>query len=102
VAPWTATLGGNSQLRTLDGTVRVKVPAGSSSGRHIRLAGKGFPRPLGGAGDLYATIRIVVPEHPTPEERELLEKLAAVTQFTPGAQHAPAANGDDRRSTRAG
>ena len=88
VAPWTAALGGEMRLRTLDGTVRVKVPAGSSSGRKIRLPGKGFPTAKGGAGDLYAELRIVVPEHATPEERELFAKLAAASSFTPPAQHA--------------
>jgi len=88
VAPWTAALGGDVHLRTLDGTVRVKVPPGSSSGRRIRLAGKGFPTPRGGAGDLYAEIRIAVPAHLSPEERELFEKLGSVSRFTPPAQHA--------------
>ena len=64
------------------------MPAGSSSGRKIRLAGKGFPAPRGGCGDLYAEIRIVVPEHLTPEEHTLFQKLGAASRFTPPAQHA--------------
>jgi curved DNA-binding protein len=90
VAPWTAALGGEALLRTLDGTVKVKIPAGSSSGRRIRLAGKGFPGGRGGAGDLYVEIRIAVPEHPSSEERELFEKLGRASTFAPAEQHAPA------------
>ncbi len=87
VAPWTATLGGTALLRTLDGNVKVKVPAGTSSGRRIRLAGRGFPNGHG-AGDLYAEIRVHVPEQLTPEEQELFEKLAAASVFVPPPQHA--------------
>jgi curved DNA-binding protein len=87
VTPWDAALGGEALLRTLGGTVRVKIPAGSSSGRRIRLRGQGYPDPRGGAGDLYAEIRIVVPEKLTPEERELFEKLSKASSFTPPGQH---------------
>lgn len=88
VAPWTAALGGAVHLRTLDGALKVKVPPGSSSGRRIRIAGKGFPSPHGAPGDLYAEIRIHVPEHATPEEREMFEKLAEISGFAPPPQHA--------------
>ena len=87
VTPWRAALGGEVLLRTLDGTLRVKVPPGSSSGRKIRLTGKGFPDGHGRGGDLYAEIRIVVPERLTPQERELFEKLAEASTFTAPAQH---------------
>ena len=87
VAPWTATLGGTALLCTLDGNVKVKVPAGTSSGRRIWLAGRGFPNGHG-AGDLYAEIRVHVPENLTPEERELFEKLATASAFVPPSQHA--------------
>ena len=87
VAPWTAALGGEALLRTLDGTVKLKIPGGSSSGRRIRLAGKGFPSGRGEAGDLYVELRIVVPEHPDAEERDLYEKLARASSFKPPEQH---------------
>jgi curved DNA-binding protein len=69
-------------MATLDGTVRVKVPAGTSSGGRIRLKGKGFPG-SDGAGDLYAEIRIAVPPRLSTEERELFEKLAKLSDFSP-------------------
>lgn len=83
VTPWEAALGGTAAVPTLDGPVRIKVPAGSSSGRKIRLRGKGFPNPRGASGDLLAEMRIVVPETLTPQEEELFRKLAEVSDFGP-------------------
>ena len=83
ITPWEGVLGAEVEVPTLDGTTRVKVPAGSSTGRKLRLRGQGYPGPRGGKGDLYATIKIEVPKKPTPEERELFERLAEVSQFDP-------------------
>jgi curved DNA-binding protein len=83
VAPWEAALGADVQTPTLDGTARVKVPPGSSSGRRLRLRGQGFPDPAAGTGDLYAVVKIMVPKKPTKKERELFEQLAKVSRFDP-------------------
>jgi curved DNA-binding protein len=83
VAPWEAALGATVEVRTLDGTARVKVPPGSSSGRRLRLRGEGMPGPGKGRGDLYATIKIVVPKKLSERERELFEQLAEASQFDP-------------------
>lgn len=80
VAPWEAALGADAEVETLDGPVRVKVPAGSSSGRKIRLRGRGLPRAGGEKGDLLAEIRIVVSDALTDRERELYEELAKLQQ----------------------
>jgi curved DNA-binding protein len=85
VAPWEAALGARVEVPTLDGTSRVKVPAGSSSGRRLRLKGQGMPGPRGEKGDLYATVKIVVPKKLTRDERELFERLAEVSAFDPRA-----------------
>jgi len=85
VTPWEAALGADATLSTLDGSVRVKIPAGSSSGRQIRLKGRGFPDPKGGAGDLYAEIEIAVPKSLTDDERRLFEELAQHSTFQPRA-----------------
>lgn len=82
VTPWEAALGATVDLQTLDGTVHVKVPPGSSSGRKIRLKGKGWPHPRSGPGDLYAEIRILVPSSLTDEERRAYETLAKASTFT--------------------
>lgn len=83
VSPWEAALGATVDVPTLDGTAKVKVPAGSSSGRRLRLRGQGFPGPRGGHGDLYATVRIAVPKHLSRRERELFEQLADASSFDP-------------------
>ena len=79
VSPADAALGASVEVQTLDGTARVKVPPGSSSGRRLRLRGKGLPNPSGTPGDLYATVRIVVPKELTDEEREAYERLRSAT-----------------------
>jgi curved DNA-binding protein len=83
VAPWEAALGATVPVPTLHGSAKVKVPAGSPSGRRLRLRGEGMPRPGGGKGDLYASVRIVVPKVLEKRERELFEELAAVSRFDP-------------------
>ena len=61
ITPWEAALGGQATLPTLEGEVTVKIPPGTSSGRKIRLRGKGFPSAAGAFGDLLAEFRIVTP-----------------------------------------
>lgn len=83
VAPWEAALGATVPVPTLHGSAKVKVPAGSSSGRRLRLRGEGMPGPGGRKGDLYASVRVVVPKALEKRERELFEELAAVSRFDP-------------------
>jgi curved DNA-binding protein len=83
VASWEAALGATVPVPTLDGSAQVKVPAGSSSGRRLRLRGEGMPGPGGRKGDLYASVRIVVPKSLQKRERELFEELATVSRFDP-------------------
>jgi curved DNA-binding protein len=83
VAPWEAALGAPVDLETPGGRQRVRVPAGSSSGRRLRLRGKGMPNPKGSPGDLFAEVRIMVPPHLDDRERELFEELAKVSTFDP-------------------
>jgi curved DNA-binding protein len=78
VTPWEAALGATVEVRTLLGTAQVKVPPGSSSGRRLRLRGEGL-----GGGDLYAVVQIHVPKRLSPQERELFERLAEVSDFNP-------------------
>ena len=78
VHPPVAALGGEADVETPTGTLRVKIPAGSSSGRKIRLRGRGLSQSGGSKGDLLAEIRIVIPENLTDRERELYRQLAEV------------------------
>lgn len=89
VAPWEAALGSQATIRTLDGEVTVKIPAGSSSGLKVRLRGKGFPGKNGVNGDLFGEIRIMVPTELSDRDRELFEQLAEESQFKPRRPRPP-------------
>ncbi|MEU6532219.1 J domain-containing protein [Streptomyces sp. NPDC046928] len=84
VTPWEAALGATVPVPTPSGgTAKVTVPAGSSSGRRLRLRGEGMPNPRGAGGDLYAELRVMVPPRLSDRERELFEKLAATSSYDP-------------------
>ncbi|HEV7668734.1 MAG TPA: DnaJ C-terminal domain-containing protein [Thermoanaerobaculia bacterium] len=83
LAPWEAALGAEAEVETLESTVRLRVPPGTSSGRKVRLRGKGLPQAGGERGDLYAEFKIVMPESLTEGERALFEQLAAESEFRP-------------------
>ncbi len=77
-----AMLGTQIDVPTLDATVRLSVPAGTSSGAKLRLRGKGIGRPDGGRGDQLCRVEIVVPRL-KPEDREarrLVEELEKHTR----------------------
>ena len=83
LAPWEAALGAEVEVETLENTSRVRVPAGTSSGRKVRLRGKGLPMAGGERGDLYAQFKIVVPHPLSERERELFEQLAEASELRP-------------------
>jgi molecular chaperone DnaJ len=76
----TAVLGGEVEVPTLDGSAKLKIPAGTQSGKLFHLKGKGIPR-LGShhRGDQVAGISIDVPKKLTQRQRELLEEFAALS-----------------------
>jgi curved DNA-binding protein len=83
LAPWEAALGTTVAVETPDGEAKVKVPAGTSSGRRLRLRGRGLPHPRGTPGDLYAEVKIMVPKTLSAQERRLFEELGATSTFDP-------------------
>jgi curved DNA-binding protein len=83
VAPWEAALGATVAVLAPGGELKVVVPGGSSSGRKLRVAGEGMPNRRGKPGDLYAEVRIVVPQKLKRRERELFEELARESTFDP-------------------
>jgi curved DNA-binding protein len=88
LSPWEAALGTSAAVETPGGEVKVKVPGGTSSGRRIRLRGRGLPNPKGPnskgrPGDLFAEARIMVPARLSRAERRLFEQLAAESDFDP-------------------
>ncbi len=86
VAPWEAALGTEAEVETLEGPVKVRIPPGSSTGRKIRLRGKGFPTGPETAGDLIAEIRVVLPSDISDEERALYQQLSELSDFAPRSE----------------
>jgi len=83
LSPWEAVLGASVHISTLDGTVVLKVPPGTTAGKEFRLRGKGLPSDNGTRGDLHAIARVEVPTLVTPEEKTVWEQLASLSTFNP-------------------
>ncbi len=84
IAPWDAVLGTETTVPTLDGPIKLRVPAGSENGQQLRVRGRGLPKGKSGErGDFHATLVIRMPEKISDEERALWEKLRAVSKFNP-------------------
>jgi curved DNA-binding protein len=83
LAPWEGALGASVPVQTPGGDATVKVPKGTSTGRRLRLRGRGLPDPRGKPGDLFAEAKIMVPTKLTKEERHLFEELAGTSKFDP-------------------
>src|SRR5208282_749008 len=62
VMPWDAALGGEITVPTLEGPIRIKIPAGTHTGRRFRIPGKGLRQEDGSRGAVYAVIQIDIPE----------------------------------------
>src|SRR5229473_745301 len=77
-----AVLGGKVRVATLDGAVELAIPPGTNSGRTFRLKGKGFPA-KSGAGDLLASVRIMLPEGGDAELEELMRKWRERKPYDP-------------------
>jgi DnaJ-class molecular chaperone len=82
VTLYEAVLGGKVRVPTLDGAVDLAIPAGTNTGRTLRVKGKGLPS-KDGQGDLYATIRIVLPDSPDPDLEELMKQWRASKPYDP-------------------
>ena len=83
LTPSEAVLGGDVEVPTLDGRVKMKLPAGVPSGKRLRLANKGYPTGNGDRGDQLVEIIVAIPKEISDEERELYEKLREVESFKP-------------------
>jgi len=78
----TLALGGKVQVPTLEqGESTLDVPAGTPSGKVMRLRGKGLPELRGGRGDLLVHLHVVVPGRLGAAERKLLEELGRLDSF---------------------
>jgi len=84
LAPWEAVLGATVRVRSLDGDLNVKIPAGTANGRRLRLRGRGLPKPKSDErGDLYVVVGIEIPENIGVKEKELWEQLRHASSFNP-------------------
>ncbi|AXF06515.1 cytochrome C biogenesis protein [Paraburkholderia graminis] len=83
VAPWEAALGAQVTVATPDASVELTVPAGSASGRRLRLKGKGIPGKT--PGDLYVILTIVLPPADSDSARAAYETMRHAFHFDPRA-----------------
>lgn len=79
ITPWDAALGITSKVETMDGTINLKIPPGTSSGQRLRLKGKG----LTNKGNLFVEIKIVTPKKLSSDEKRLFEELRHISKFKP-------------------
>jgi curved DNA-binding protein len=82
ITPAEAVLGAKVTVPIVGGTASITIPPGTQSGKRYRLKGKGLRRKQG-RGDLYAVMKIVVPQRPSAKEKELYEKLRDTSTFRP-------------------
>lgn len=78
-----AVLGGSVAVPTINGKVNLKIPANSSSGRTMRLKGKGAPKTRGEAGDMLVTLKIVLPEKPDDSLAEAMRNWREAHSYDP-------------------
>ena len=83
LAPWEAALGGSVKVPTPDGAVDMKIPPNSSSGRKLRLKGRGIPAQT--PGDFYVTLKVVMPDTLSDKAKALYSELALEQAFNPRA-----------------
>ena len=83
ITPWEAALGTTIEVPNLDGNAEIKIPAGISSGQRLRLKNQGLNVRNGSRGDHYVRLKIVVPKHLSPSERQHFEDLAKSSSFNP-------------------
>jgi molecular chaperone DnaJ len=91
-----ATLGTTLTVPTLNGNVSLKVPAGTASGRTLRVRGRGVPGKHR-SGDLLVTVDVAVPAKLTPGQRKLIEQLTEELNEDPRPQITAAVQGGGAR-----
>ncbi len=85
IAPWEAILGTKIEIPTLSGNINLTLPANSQTGKRMRIKGKGLTSKTG-MGDLYAILKIVVPDQTDEETRQLWKTLSEKTLFNPRSE----------------
>jgi curved DNA-binding protein len=83
ISPWEAVLGASIMIRSLDGSVRVKIPPCSQNQQQLKLRGLGLPLSANKRGDLYIKLSIEVPKSIDDTERSTWQALAESSKFYP-------------------
>lgn len=88
IMPWEAALGAKVEVPTIDGRTQLRVPQGTQSGQRLRMREKGVKSATkeGTTGDQIVELKIVVPEVPNVEARELWQKLEKLQPEDPRAE----------------
>lgn len=90
IAPWEAVLGEEVVVPTLDGLIKLKIPAGAENGQKLRARSRGLPKgKTGERGDFYVVLRVQLPPSVSDEEQALWEKLRGISSFRPRAVRQP-------------
>lgn len=82
----TAVLGGDAEIPTIDGRVKIKIEPGTQPGKVVRLRGKGLPAVQGygyGTGDLIVNMSVYIPETLSKDERKAFEEMKKSDSFAP-------------------
>jgi curved DNA-binding protein len=82
LAPWEAALGATIEVPTLTGKIKLSIPVNSQTGQRLRIRGKGLVRKQG-KGDLYAVLKIVMPDTTDKQIKEQWQQLASSAAFDP-------------------
>ena len=81
VAPWEAALGARVKVPTPAGKIELSIPAGSATGKKLRVKGRGIPGP--NPGDFYAVLRITLPPADTKSARDVYVNMRKELAFNP-------------------
>jgi len=75
-----AILGGEADVETMNGTVKLNIPAGTQPGQVFRLAGRGMPNVKNQKelGNLFVKVKVQIPKYLSPKQRELLEEVSKI------------------------
>lgn len=85
IAPWEAILGTRVEVPTLSGNINLTLPPNSQTGNRLRVKGKGLPGKTG-VGDLYALLKIVVPDKTDEESKAVWQSLSKKAAFNPRSE----------------
>ncbi len=85
ISPWEAALGAKLTVPTLEGDIRLTVPANSQTGQRLRVKGRGLVMKQG-RGDLYAVLKVVMPPAADDKQRQHWQAMAASSDFNPRAE----------------